>query len=306
MPFDKQLYAVNFNNGNLQPHVNTNSWPDMVVTPSDPAIAETSPHPLGLRLRIKPTEGTGASIDVVLLPPGGLDFDTRLLTRTTFDLPFAEGRRLDPGGPIEGEVEPIARPRDDQSQTDAYDQAGGSLASAIPAQPVLSVPEPWAVALNFSRGKILSPADAIVTCQFRTDGVRLNTPGPLQIDPATSQPDKASLLISPLDYRQFEERAHRLAHFTLEHSFCGYNAEANEHTAGCGFLTIAIPVFQGGTISEQVLRDHRVYTSNKLTSVSPPITAIPSLGVSIATQTGIGNISVRLRSFSVWINEKLP
>ena len=306
MPFDRELYAVNFNNGNLTPHVNPNGWPAMVLFPAENnQTAEISNDNLGLRLLIKPTTDTGASIDVMVFPPGGVEINSRHLLRVTFDLPWAEGFPLGTGGPEDGVFEPIPSLSDQSSQVVGYESLDQSAASTV-SGPQFTTPESWAVVLSFSPQDFLSSAAANVTCQFNPAGVRVNTPGPLQIvDPINGSADRANVLIRPLDYHLFQERGDRVALFTLEHSFCGYNAEAIGHTAGCGFLTVAIPVVPSSQ-AEEVLQDHRVYTSDKLTSVRPRISTVPTLGVSLGTQTGVGRMSVRLRSFAVWVNDPLP
>jgi hypothetical protein len=149
-----------------------------------------------------------------------------------------------------------------------------------------SVPEPWAVGLLVS-GLDTVPNDntAVVTCQFHrrfnASGVRLNTPGALQTD-------RPFYLVTPLDYSVYE---HPPALFTLEHSFCGAAIETTGHTPGGGSLKIH-------RLTE--VRDHRVYSSTAL-AMSPLPTNIQWLGAALASVGGAGQISVRLRRFSIWL-----
>ncbi|HKP68409.1 MAG TPA: hypothetical protein VJV05_03930 [Pyrinomonadaceae bacterium] len=277
MPFEN-VYRVNFANGNLQPDWNPIGWPRMKVT--DPATAAADPEGLKLSLVRRPTgPADPLSTDVYVAPRGGLSLDARLLLRVGFDLPNAVPARFPRG------VEPIP-------------------------------PEPWAVTLWVSPTTQLASTTSLnVTCQFRTPGIRLNTPGSLQKDQgATSD--------APLDYLSYQRHQARAPGsndyyievgppvFTLEHSFCGWNARTNGHTPGMGALEILRPWLEHPPWSRNPkVKDHRVYSSTAMlppgatTSIQDKIRA---LGVSIATINGMGRMSARLRTFEIWVNVSAP
>jgi hypothetical protein len=127
-----------------------------------------------------------------------------------------------------------------------------------------------------------------VTCQFNNvaalHGIRLNAPGNLQGDPSIP-------LVSPFDYADFwPPNATNI--FTLEQAYCGVKSSAppaaNGYVVGSGALSIG----------DQ--RDQRVF-SNKDFSAAGAQTYIDALGITLVTQVGVGQIMVRLRSFSVSI-----
>lgn len=305
MPFNRNLYAVNFANGNLKPHVNPNGWPDMKeIVPTDPlvepqhAVGESEPDAEGLNLSIRrrPSFAGTMAYSIFVAPPDGLTLDRRLLTRVTFDLPRAEQVPPD-GGIVDGGGGAIER-----------QQYQSQHATLEPAK-LPSVPEVWGVALSMGPADEITGDNAVfVSCQFHRQrkGVRLNTPrlsdavGPIQRD----QP---SVLVSPLDYDNYDGgffvgldgTRHTLppALFTFEHSFCGRDTTADKYTVGAGFLTIHRSFDRG--IEE--LRDHRVYSSNALTPSPQQPIPIEALAVTLATTTP-GRMSVRLRTFEVLEN----
>ena len=302
MPF-VETYSVTFSNGNLIAHVNTRNWPDMVLsapTPNDQA--ERFPDASGLNLKMtrdRNVPATASSLNsVYVVPPAGsVPLDTRLLMLVTFDLPNAEGlspltedvgalARFSPGGrsPSANEIEPP-----------------GILSPFESVMSNVTVPEPWAVALNVSAENPLPPIGMVnLTCQFNRqfDGVRVNTPGNLQRD-------QAATLESPLNYGAYQGGYVSLPDgtdgvvdppvFTLEHSFCGWNFAANGHTVGAGSLKIS------RAYAPLEAHDHRVYSSDALASAPQPVTSIRALGTSLAA-VGVGRMSVRLRTFSLWFN----
>lgn len=250
MPF-KEVYSVNFSNGNLIPQPNLNNWATMTL--SDQIIAD--PEGIILECNRVDSNSPGNSSAYINFPDG-MPTKTRLLMITTFDLPTADP---DPGQ--------------------------------------------WAVVLAVSPEiNLSSPYTVDVTCQFNKvdNGVRLNTPKPGKV-----QLDTAAFLESPLDYSRYLVRP-RTPVFTLKHSFCGGNlmeivdnVQIN-HTASCGFLEIA-------RHPHSLAEDHRVFSDSSLFSKfesNPQNAAIRALGVSVAN-TGIGKVSARVRTFSVWINESL-
>jgi len=269
MPF-KPTYFVKFAHGNLTPNLKPKGWPGMTLS------APTQSDPYGLRFKITrlPSDPPQRQ-SVYVVPPYDLPIETRLLLRVTFDLPYAEG--FSDHGPFSGETE-----------------LPGSLALVDPSSP--TVPEPWAVALSVSTENHLASArNASTTCQFHhLHGLRLNTTG-LQVDQA------AGLEGPPIDYDKYlgvddADGAHKPPTiFILEHSFCGQGAATIGHTAGTGFLKIS----RGGSS----LNDHRVYSSTTLTN--PSAGPIRALGISLSTLVGVGQMSVRLRSFGVWFNPRV-
>ena len=143
-------------------------------------------------------------------------------------------------------------------------------------------PEPWAVALNVKLGNetyVDNEAMVPVTCQFQPFGVRLNTPAHLEGDQPTP-------LLTPLDYGSMTSDR-----FVMEHHFCGMNTTRG-HSIGFGSLTVGPP----GQADKPT--DQRVYSSNRL-SCGRPQAWIGALGAALATVQGAGQISVRLRNFSI-------
>lgn len=236
------VYAVDFGNGNLSPSLDTHGWGAMKLGDSGPGSDTSSTNdPQGIGLSLT-AAGAFSGIGIFAVPgPGVLDLATRLLLEVQFDEPSAT--RPDPPAP-------------------------GS-------------PEPWAVALSVEFGdeRVLDAEPVVgVTCQFRPNGVRLNTPGHLEA------PDQAGMLITPLDYAALTP-----GRFVLQHHFCGINA-ARGYTIGYGSLTIGPPIRKD---------DQRVYSNAGLSTGQQ--TWIGALGVALVTIQGAGRISVRVRSFSVWI-----
>lgn len=301
MPFI-ETYSVRFANGNLHPHVNLRGWPDMLVsapTPDDQAQSFVDAWGRVLRItRIATAEGPARN-NLYLVPPGGLTLDHRFFLRVTFDLPLAEG--FSPAG----ELEPIPPMT---LSPDVHGPLEGSI--ELPGSPGgpsgLSVPEPWAVVLSVSAATdLLGDRMVNLTCQFNRqfNGVRLNTPSDL-LGIGALQKDKAACLEMPLDYSSYQGGYMAFPNgtdgfveppvFSLEHSFCGWNAGANGHTPGYGSLKIV-------RAKQFEVSDHRVFSSNALTAPAP-VTSIGALGVSLVTLNGVGRMRVRLRTFTIWFN----
>ena len=158
---------------------------------------------------------------------------------------------------------------------------------------VMAELEPWAVALRVRFGSLVAvpgseDESAHVTCQFHPLGVRLNTPFSLQGDPA-------AILDGPLDYGKYQGGWWLFppTSFHLEHAFCGIPARVasqdQPHIVGSGSLSI------GGK------QDHRVYSHG---SYSGPTEEgfIKELSVVLTmTAASYGDISVRLRTFTLFL-----
>lgn len=267
MPFS-EVYAVNFANGNFLPHVNLMSWPAMQRFPAaDTQDVQQVADPDGLVLKISRTNPASAAVlnSVLVAPPGGLTPGVRIMTRVTFDLPFAAG---------------IPNPN-----------GGGT-----------TFPEAWAVALANSQGVTLAEVEAVhLTCQFfrrgSRNGVRLNTPSGIQ-------KDQAALLVEPIDYNSFQglpNPPHGPANnppglvplFTLEHSFSDGRDGGLSYLPGWGSLRI----YRNPQYDKS---DHRVYVTDDL--IAGPLLAA---GVTVVTLSALGRMQARLRTFSVLINTPL-
>jgi hypothetical protein len=273
-----EAYAVNFANGNLQPHFNPYGWPDVRLSAQTPGVTAASADSKGYRLSCMATGGELANSLYLVLPQPSpavlgtptLPADVRAYLRVVFDLPHAVG-------------------------------ADGSSAFA----------QAWAVSANLRIDRnIDSPSvqQLNVTSQFVSgsssgvtiEGVRLNTPGSLQ------QIDQQRRLDGPLDYARYQPVRFGPffelpgAIFVLDHAFCGYAAATNGHTPGSGKLRIRW--FFGAD-----KRDQRVYSSQELMKTAPlPAGAtIGAVGVSIATLTGVGTFGARVRSFQLWLDRAL-
>ena len=133
-----------------------------------------------------------------------------------------------------------------------------------------------------------APSDKRIgaTCQFNAavNGVRLNTPDNAQKDPSTP-------LESPLDYSKFWPGSANSV-FTLEHTFCGVRSAAPPAGIGYSVGSGALEIGQNN--------DQRVF-SNEAFSAAGAQTWIDALGIGLATVTGVGQIMIRLRNFSVSI-----
>jgi hypothetical protein len=268
MPFIEK-YTVDFSNGNLQPNVNTLGWPAMTHAPSSPSDFYDNDGWVLHVTRSNPTDPAVANTIYIPFSAGTISLDTRLLTRVEFDLPWAE--------PLAGNSQP---------------------------------PSPWAVGLFVSPDTTFNDPNktANVTCQFNhANGVRVNTPGGLQGD------QSEALDPAPPDYTLYTQLSPSPNHpagipkarLTLEHSFCGrFDAKSNStmkppHIVGCGWLTIQ-------TNQGHARSDHRVYSTRNVgyaqsprQPADPPPPPILALGVTLITQNGVGNLRVRLRSFSL-------
>jgi hypothetical protein len=321
MPF-KKIYEVNFSHGNLSPQINSFQWPQMHLMASDNDLVEQFPEPLGMNLRI--TRGLNVSPEVtnsvVVSFPDPLPLSSRIQTHVSFDLPRAGGIAWMPVPSYENE-----KGEENQSQTDhsfsiprnVVEEMGGGAG----IEPGIAIPEPWGVALHISNKDHLldSKSNAVVSCQFHRkgdqSGVRLNTSLSLQSD-------QSYYLESPLNYQQYQAGfspnvnaepssdqypIHPISApiFLLEHSFCGFEMENQNHFPGCGFLTICMAM-------NHEVRTHRVYSANKLhtptivNTNSMNTNSIKALGVNLSTLNGRGWMSIRLRSFEVWMDIDHP
>lgn len=233
----KTIYQVDFRGGNLSPTLDARGWGDMRTGGSAAGVGSSSADPQGLKLSLS-FDGEPAAIGVyAVLPEGNLPLASRLTTAVEFDQP-----------------EGLAVP----SESDR--------------------PEPWAVALQVKFGDeafVVNEPSVNVTCQFRPNGTRLNTPMNLQ-------GDQAATLVAPLDYPSLSP-----GRFTLEHHFCGVNA-AGGHSVGFGALSIGPPIRAS---------DVRACSNEGLSGGEQDW--IGSLGVTITNIPQTGEIRVRLRSFSV-------
>jgi hypothetical protein len=315
MPF-KEIYAVSFEYHNLHPNLNLYNWPDMqeIATPANQAQSQADWAGTTFLITrgpvIDPVPPTAMSSVFVIPPADSLPIESRLLLRATFDKPMAEFFDADGNlhpvpslgtgpdhGPLGGEFEEPGK--------SVAIEPEPNTAPAIPASQL--TPEPWAVVLNAGvDGNFLTATTVFVSCQFHRrgpSGVRLNTPGSLQND-------QANYLESPLNYKSYQggliaprdDRWIQPPLFSLAHSFCGIGANQSEilHTSGSGFLKLT-------RIWPPELRDHRIYSCKSLTDDSANmITSIGAVGISIVTNSGIGRLSARFRSFSVSINDPLP
>lgn len=306
MPFEL-VYHVIFNNGNLQPKFNPRGWPDMVRSPdpsTDPALIPTDPAGLILMIN-KFSTSQNATDNVYVVPlgkgpmPNGLNLGTRLHMRATFDRPLAEGFPEFSPTLIGNEEEQMPLPP-------SSDHGAPAEEVELPGGPI-SHPEPWGVALNVSaEERVPSVGMMNATCQFHrllkedAGGVRANTPNWLQLD-------QAAYLESPLNYDNYNDPVYNVPLFTLEHSFCATNSIVTGHAVGSCHLKIT------RTWPPPEVRDHRLYSS------LPPWeprgqhdeemreTRLRALGFTLAmTRNATGRARVRLRSFSVWINDPLP
>ena len=317
MPFVK-TYDVDFANGNLHPNLNLLNWPDLTMSGDVTKTTE------GLILHVVrgpvTDENLGThppltSIDTVELPgssslpkssvfikvPGrGLPLDTRLFMSITFDLPNAEEFLPDnipvpPVRPLSGNL------------SGTHGPFGGGGGIEFPG------PEPWAVVLSISPTSDLSSEYSVhTTCQFHKvfNCVRLNTPSSQGI--RRLQSDQAAPLESPLNYSSYRGGYTVLPNgseiqtepplFTLSTSFCGWDTIKLGHSVGCGFLKIS-------RSWRPEVEDHRVFSNNSFIPILDPETpsrnAIRALGISVATQQGIGRMSARIRSFSLSFNNSI-
>ena len=262
------IYSVDFSNGNLVPSLDTNSWGAMQLGTSGAGDKpEKYSDSKGLTLSIYRAPGTPAGHDVnhsVYVLPGAnvVPVATRLLLRVEFDRPWAQQNYV-----------PLT-PTNNQTLGSNTTQAGS----------------PWAVGIGPKFGAVNdTPGDKRipVTCQFNnvtSNGVRLNSPGHLQGDMSTP-------LDSPLDYSNYWP-ANTTNLFTLEQTYCGLKSSpppgGNGYAVGSGALSIGNK------------KDQRVF-SNAAFSGAGAQTYIDALGVTLVTQTGFGQIMVRLRSFAVSI-----
>ena len=260
------IYAVDFSNGNLVPSLDTNGWGAMQLGSSGAGDKpEKFSDAKGLTLSVYRAPGTPAGHDAnhsVSVLPGTnvVPVATRLLMRTEFDRPWAQQNYV-----------PLT-PASNQPQGSNTTQAGS----------------PWAVGIGPKFGGVNDvPSDKRipVTCQFNnvtSNGVRLNSPGHLQGDMSTP-------LDSPLDYANYWP-ANATNLFTLEQAYCGLKSSAppagNGYAVGSGALTIGTK------------RDQRPF-SNPSFSAPGAQTWIDVLGITLVTQVGVGQIQIRLRSFSV-------
>jgi hypothetical protein len=259
------IYSVDFSNGNLAPSVDTNNWGAMQIGNSGAGDKpEKYNDSKGLTLSVVRASATqnDANHSVYVLPATAIPVATRLLLHTEFDRPWAQQNYV-----------PLS-PTNNQTQGSNTTTAGS----------------PWAVGIGPKFGGVNDlPADKRipVTCQFNNtsgNGVRLNTPGHMQLDMSTP-------LATPLDYSNYWP-ANATNLFTLEQAYCGLNSAAPP--AGTGY------VVGSGALTIGSKHDQRVF-SNPAFSGAGAQPNIDALGITLVTQKGIGQIQVRLRNFSISI-----
>lgn len=289
MPF-KKIYAVKFwdGNPNLHPHVNERGWSDMKLGQSN-AQGEWYPDASGMTFRatrgpsVSPNPPPARNQVFVKMPYGGIPLKTLIRLQLTFDTPLGEGFAPDE----------TLHP------------------TSYPFNPDLSQPESWAIGLNVSPYGDLSSdfANVNVTCQFNRSetvgGFMLNTPGSLQGNAGTT------LLRRPLDYSRYNP-IHSWPVFILEHFFsghvgavkCGHTPpETKTHTTGSGYLGYYDPLEPTHPL-EPTLEDRRSYSSQVFLGTAPT-GPISCLGATLVTLQGVGRVSARFRTFTVWISEPL-
>ena len=256
-----QIYKVDFSNGNLVPSIDTKNWGAMQLANSGTAYnPESYNDSKGLTLSVYRAPGSSSDAShSAYVHSGALPVATRLLLRAEFDRPWVQPSYV-----------PLS-PMNNQTQGSNTNQAGS----------------PWAIAIGPRFGGVNDASTdkrVPVTCQFNTtlNGVRLNTPGHLQGDQST-------VLATPLDYSNYWP-ANATTLFTLEHAFCGVKSAAAP--AGLGY-SVGSGALKIGNRSDQ-----RVYSNSGMSAAGAP-TSIDTLGITLVTQQGVGQIMIRLRSFSV-------
>lgn len=260
-----EIYSVDFKNGNLSPSTDSRSWGSMKQggpIPSHPDNKATSDGELkGLRLSVyrAPTSPAGVSASSTVCVVPGAG---------TLALASRLSMRVEFDLPY-AQLAYIPQP------------------SAIGPQPPptgTDWPTPWAVGLLVKSGDENDTGDPKipVTCQFNrtVNAVRLNSP-----KPGSLQNDQAGNLDAPVDYARYWTPPGNPPRFTMEFAFCGHDAITVGHSVGSGSLAI------------DTKKDQRVFSSTALSTSGQ--TSIGALGVSLVTQSGVGHIMVRLRSFSV-------
>ncbi len=261
------IYSVDFANGNLAASMDTHSWGAMQIGNSGAGDKpEKFSDSKGLTLSVYRAPSTPAGHDAnhsvnVLLGANVVPVASRLLLRVEFDRPWAQQNYV-----------PLT-PTNNQTQGSNTTPAGS----------------PWAVGIGPKCGTVNDqPGDKRipVTCQFnRTmNGVRLNTPGHLQGDVST-------LLDSLLDYANYWP-ANTANLFSFEQAYCGLRSAARP--AGNGY------VVGSGGLDIGNRHDQRVF-SNEGFSGTGAQAWIDALGVTLVTQVGVGQFTVRLRNFAVSI-----
>lgn len=263
-------YSVSFRNGNLSPKGGSR-WGDMVPGGTSTMVGANQSDSKGLYLvlnradTLPPNTQESTSLYVVPgrpFPP--LLIESRLLLRVRFDLPQASSNYPD------------------------------------------RTAEPWALCLRIKLGNPIDSTDPFadpqinVTCQWNNEppggrsGPRLNSP-------QAEQKDQAADLDPPLDYLRYRPGCllfHDPTQFIMDFSFCGKQALPGTagpdepprlgYAVGCGRLTIGDK------------EDQRVFSHTGL-SRTPGATEIGALGISLASISGAGTSSVRLRDFWIWM-----
>lgn len=257
-------YSVDFSHGNLTPSVDVKGWGAMQqgnTGPGDKPENFSDSKGITLSLFRSGASPNEASNSIYVVPPAGsLNVQSRLLLHAEFDSPWAQPNYV-----------PLS-PSNFQTITSNTTQAG----------------QAWAIALGCKFGNqndLPGEKRVVVTCQFTkttATGMRLNTPGFLQ-------GDVSALLDTPLDYANYWPPSNTNL-FVLEHLFCGVkSAHAPAglgYSVGCGELTIGNR------------HDQRAYSNAGLSDAGAP-TSIGALGITLVTVSGVGQIIIRLRKFSV-------
>jgi hypothetical protein len=255
------VYRVNFANGNLTPELDLLGWGPMVQSAAVAGKVESHSEPGGLHLSYTRQfqDPLGENRVHLPLPAMALPLPIRLFTRVSFDSPKGVTARFPTG--------------------------------------VFAEVEPWAVALRVRFGSVGAAAGGVdgethVTCQFRSTGVRLNTPMSLQRDAAT-------VLDGPLNYNKYQGLWWILppSRFQLEHAFCGIPTRVRPqdefHVTGSGSLSL---------LGKQ---DHRVYSHKNFSG--PTAAFIKELSVVLTmTEASFGRISARVRTFTLFLLTTTP
>lgn len=260
-----QTYAVDFSNGNLAPSLDVKGWGSMKQGMPIPS------HPDNKALSYPDLKGLGLAVYRASTSPAAIPSMINVCV-------------VPPAGAL-----PLATRLSVRAEFDLpYAQlAHIPQPSSIGPQPPptgTDWPTPWAVALLVRSGgenDIATEPKIPLTCQFNRaqNAVRLNSP-----KPGSLQNDQPMSLDAPVNYSNYWTPPGNPPRFVMEFAFCGHDAVTAGHSVGSGSLTI-------GT-----RRDQRVFSS---TALSTGVASIGSLGVALVTLSGVGQIMIRLRSFSV-------
>ena len=261
-------YAVDFSQGNLAPSLDTNGWGSMKQGVAIPSHADNK--------TLTYADGKGLGVAVYRAPT------------SPAAIPASINLCVVPGS----NVLPLAIRLSIRVEFDlpyaqlAYIPQPSSIGPHPPPTGT-DWPTPWAVGLLVKSGNendVAADPKIPVTCQFNRalNGVRLNSP-----KPGSLQTDQSFNLKSPVNFSDYWTPPGNPPRFAMEFAFCGHDAVSAGHSVGSGSLAI-------GTRNDQ-----RVFSSTALSTGAPPW--IGALGIAVVTLSGVGQIMVRLRNFSVSI-----